>query len=45
MFEKYDLSNSGQLKWMVAPLSKFYGKIWVGFCLDTGKRFFLEVSF
>ena len=23
---------------------KFYGKIWVGFCLNTGKCFFLEVS-
>ena len=45
MFEKYDLSNSRQLKWMVAALSKFYGKIWVGFCLGTGKCFFLEVSF
>ena len=22
---------------MVAPSSKFYGKIWVGFCLNTGK--------
>ena len=30
---------------MVAPSSKFYGKIWVGFCLNTEKRFFLEVSF
>ena len=28
---------------MVAPFSKFYGKLWVGFCLNTGKRFFLEV--
>ena len=28
---------------MVAPFSKFYGKIWVSFCLT--KRFFLEVSF
>ena len=25
---------------MVAPFSKFHGKIWVGFCLNTGKRFF-----
>ena len=24
---------------------KFYGKRWVGFCLNTWKRFFLEVSF
>ena len=30
---------------MVAPFSKFYGKIWVGFCLKTRKGFFLEVSF
>ena len=30
---------------MVTSSSKFYGKIWVGFCLNTGKRFFLEVSF
>ena len=30
---------------MVAPLSKFYGKIRVGFYLNTGKRFFLEESF
>ena len=30
---------------MVAPSSKFYGKTWVGFCLTTGKHFFLEVSF
>ena len=22
---------------MVAPFSKFYDKIWVGFCLNTGK--------
>ena len=29
---------------MVAPFSKFYGKIWVDFCLNTGKRFFLEVT-
>ena len=30
---------------MVAPCSKFYGKTCHGFCLNTGKRFFLEVSF
>ena len=24
---------------------QIYGKIWVGFCLNTGKRFFLEVLF
>ena len=29
---------------MVAPFSKFYGKIWVSFCLNTGKHFFLEGS-
>ena len=29
---------------MVAPFSKFYSKIWCGFCLSTGKHFFLEVS-
>ena len=40
MFEKCDSSNR-QKKWMVAPFSKFYGKVWVGFCLNTGKRFFL----
>ena len=38
-------SLNRQQKWMVAPFSKFYGKIWVSFCLNTGKRFFLEVSF
>ena len=30
---------------MVVPFSKFYCKIWVSFCLNTGKRFFLEFSF
>ena len=30
---------------MVVPISKFYGKIWVSFCLTTGKRFLLYVSF
>ena len=29
---------------MVAPFSKFYGKMWVAFWLNSGKRFFLEVS-
>ena len=29
---------------MVASFSRFYGKIWVGFCLNTGKRSFLDVS-
>ena len=32
-------------KKMVVPFSKFYGKIWVGFCLETVKLFFLEVLF
>ena len=39
MFEKGDSSNK-QWKWMVALFSKFYGKIWVGFCLKTGTRDF-----
>ena len=30
---------------MVAPFSKFCSKIWVGFCLNIERRFFLEVSF
>ena len=30
---------------MVAPFSKFYGKIWVGFCLNNEKCFFSKVSF
>ena len=25
---------------MVAPFSKFYGKIWVGYCLNTRKALF-----
>ena len=24
---------------MIAPFANFYGKIWVGFCLNTGKHF------
>ena len=44
MFEKCGSWNR-QLKWKVAPSSMFYSKIWVGFCLYTGKRYFLEVSF
>ena len=28
---------------MAAPFSKFYGKIWVAFCSNTGKHFFLEI--
>ena len=44
MSEKRDSSNR-QWKWMVASFSNFYGKIWVGFCLNIRKRFFLEFSF
>ena len=44
MFEKCDSSNRHQ-KWMVAHSSTFYDKIWLGFCLNTGKLFFLEASF
>ena len=29
-------------KWMIASFTNVYGKIWVGFCLNIGKR--LEVS-
>ena len=29
---------------MVASFSNFYGKIWVGFCLNIRKRFSLEFS-
>ena len=39
-------SSNRQYEWiMVAAYSKIYGKIWVGFCRNTGKRLFLEVSF
>ena len=38
MFEESDSWNRRE-KWMVAPFSKFSGKIWVGFCLNNGKRF------
>ena len=31
-------------KWTLASFSKFYGQIWVGFCLNTGKRSFLKAS-
>ena len=44
MFESCDSSNRHS-KWMVAPFSKFYGRIWVGFCLNTEKGCFIEVSF
>ena len=40
MFEQ-DLYQIAR-KWMVAPFTKFYGKIWVSFCLSTEKRFVLE---
>ena len=30
---------------MVAPFSKFYEKIWVGFRLNIEKRFLVEISF
>ena len=43
MFERGNSSNRQQ-KRMVVPFSRFYGKIWVGFCFNTGRRFFLEVS-
>ena len=32
-------------KWTVAPFSNFYSISWVGFYQNTGKQFFLEVSF
>ena len=38
MFEKCDSSNR-QYKWMVAPFSKFYGKIWVVFVLILENAF------
>ena len=39
--EKVDSSNG---KWTIGPFSKFCNKIQVGFCLNTGKQVFLEVS-
>ena len=41
MFEQSDSSILDQIdrKWTVAPLSTFYGNIWVGFRPDTKKRF------
>ena len=42
LWKMFDFSSS---KWTVAPFSNFYGKIWVGFCLNTRKAFILEVSF
>ena len=53
MFERGESSNR---KLMVAPSTTFYGKIWVGFCPNTGtlseaatrgvlcKKMFLEIS-
>ena len=32
-------------KWMAAFFNKFYGKMWLGFCLNTRKHFFVEVFF
>ena len=40
MFGEGDSPNR-QYTWTVAPFTKFYGKIWVGFSLKTGKRFSL----
>ena len=41
--------NSSDIQtWMVASFSvsaRFMAKMWVGFGLNPGKRFFLEVSF
>ena len=42
LWKMFDLSSS---KWTVAPFSNFYGKIWVGFCLNTKKALIVEVSF
>ena len=28
---------------MTASFNKFYGKIWDGFCFNTGKRFLVEL--
>ena len=53
MFEQGDFQMLNQIdrKLMIAPSSKlydkskFYGKIWVGFCLNTGNiHFDLDVS-
>ena len=38
-------SSKRQKKWEYASFSKFYGKMWDGFCLNTGKRFLLGVLF
>ena len=33
---------SNRIKLMIAPFANFYGKIWVGFCLNTGKHFVIS---
>ena len=42
MLGKGDSTNR-QKKWTVASSSKLYSKICVDICLNTGKRFFLDV--
>ena len=32
-------------KWKIVSLDNFNGKMWIGFCLNRGKRFIVEVSF
>ena len=32
-------------KMMAASFNKFYGKMWDGFCLNTRKRFLIELLF
>ena len=44
MSEKRDYWNRHQ-KWMIASFSNFYRKIWICFCFNIQKRFFLEFSF
>ena len=41
MFEQGD--HQIDRKRMVAPFGNFYGKIFIGFCLNTGKHLALEV--
>ena len=43
MFKQDDLTV--RQKWTVASFNKFYGKMWVGFCFNTGKRFLVDVLF
>ena len=40
-----DNPSNRQEKKTVASFRNFYDKICVGFCLNTGQRFVLEVSF